>query len=99
MTFNKRIMRKVFVSLLISSMLAISPALIFGQSKAGSILIRNATVLTAVKGTLENTDILVQNGKITKIGKGLNGPAGSRRFVHGVHDPGDHEAVLAGDGE
>ncbi len=35
------------------------------------VLIKNATVLTAIKGTLENTDLLIQNGKIVKIGKGL----------------------------
>jgi dihydroorotase-like cyclic amidohydrolase len=35
------------------------------------ILIRNATVLTAARGTLENTDILIQNGKIARIGKNL----------------------------
>lgn len=32
--------------------------------------------MTAVRGTLEHTDILVQNGKITKIGKGISAPAG-----------------------
>lgn len=49
----------------------------FAQSK-GDVLIRNATVMTAVRGTLEGTDILVQNGKISKIGKGLSAPAGVR---------------------
>lgn len=43
---------------------------VFAQNKT-EVLIRNATVLTAVNGTLENTDILIQNGKITKIGKNL----------------------------
>ena len=33
--------------------------------------------MTAVRGTLENTDILIENGKITRIGKGLNAPAGA----------------------
>ncbi len=36
------------------------------------ILIRNATVLTAAKGTLENTDILIRNGKIERIGKNIS---------------------------
>lgn len=69
-------MRKAIVSLVLVSMLAVSPALVSGQSKGQSILIKNATVLTAVKGTLENTDILVINGKISKIGKALSAPAG-----------------------
>jgi imidazolonepropionase-like amidohydrolase len=43
---------------------------VFAQNKT-EVLIRNATVLTAAKGTLENSDILIQNGKIAKIGKNL----------------------------
>ena len=68
-------MRKCIVFILLISMLMVSPAFIFAQSK-NSVLIKNATVMTAVKGTLESTDILVENGKITKIGKGLMAPAG-----------------------
>ncbi|MFV0389076.1 MAG: amidohydrolase family protein [Pyrinomonadaceae bacterium] len=41
---------------------------VFAQSE---VLIKNATVMTAVRGTLENTDILIKNGKIAKIGKNL----------------------------
>ena len=51
--------------------------LTFGQ-KGGDVLIKNATVMTAAKGTLENTDVLVSNGKIAKIGKGLSAPANVR---------------------
>ena len=47
------------------------------QSK-NSVLIKNATVMTAIRGTLQNTDILIENGKITKIGKSLTAPAGAR---------------------
>lgn len=47
------------------------------QSKS-DVLIRNATVMTAGKGTLLATDILIQNGKITKIGKAIAAPAGVR---------------------
>lgn len=38
---------------------------------AGDVLIKNATVLTAAKGTLENTDVLISKGKIARIGKNL----------------------------
>ncbi|HMT08073.1 MAG TPA: amidohydrolase [Pyrinomonadaceae bacterium] len=69
-------MRKALVSLIITSFLAISPALVVGQSN-NSVLIKNATVMTATKGTLENTDILVTNGKIARIGKGIQAPAGT----------------------
>ena len=68
-------MRRIIVSLLIGSIMMISPTLIFGQSK-GDVLIKNATVLTASRGTLEGTDVLVQKGKITRIGKNITAPAG-----------------------
>jgi imidazolonepropionase-like amidohydrolase len=41
-------------------------------------LIRNATVLTVTRGTLDNTDVLLRNGKIAAIGKNLNAPANAR---------------------
>jgi imidazolonepropionase-like amidohydrolase len=41
------------------------------EAKQADVLIRNATVMTAVNGTLANTDILIQNGKIARIGKNL----------------------------
>ncbi len=46
---------------------------------AETILFKNATVWTMEnEGTLEDTDVLVQDGKIRSIGKGLNAPSGSR---------------------
>jgi imidazolonepropionase-like amidohydrolase len=42
------------------------------------ILIKNATILTASHGRLENTDLLIQGGKITKIGKNIAAPAGAQ---------------------
>src|SRR5919107_548700 len=41
-------------------------------------LIRNATVLTITHGTLQNTDVLLRNGKIAAIGKNLNASANAR---------------------
>ena len=46
---------------------------------AQNVLIKNATVMTAVNGTKQNTDILVTNGKIARIGKGLS--AGNARVI------------------
>ena len=57
-------------------------ALLFGsvaiqaQTPKGDILIKNGTVLTITNGTLENTDVLVRDGKITRIGTGLSTPRG-----------------------
>ena len=60
-------MRKSLAILILASLSIVSPMFVFAQAK-NDILIKNATVMTAAKGTLENTDILVQNGKIAKIG-------------------------------
>jgi len=43
-----------------------------------AVLIKNGTVMTAIRGTLENTDILIENGKIAKIGKNIAAPAGAK---------------------
>ena len=60
-------------------------------------LIRNATVLTVTKGTLENTDILLRDGKIAAIGTSLQAPAGAKvvdatgKYVMpGIIDPHSH---------
>ena len=52
-------------------------AAINGQAR-NEVLIKNATVLTAIRGTLENTDILVRDGKIARIGKNLTAGASAR---------------------
>ena len=41
-------------------------------------LIKNATVLTVSRGTLQNTDVLLRGGKIAAVGQNLNAPAGAR---------------------
>ena len=51
--------------------------------KAEDLLIRNATVWTNEKeGKLEGTDVLVRNGKIVQIGKGL--AAGNAKVIDGT---------------
>ncbi len=49
-----------------------------GTAPTGSVLIRGGTVLTVTNGTMENTDVLVENGKITRIGSSLSAPRGAR---------------------
>lgn len=95
-------MRRTTVFLIVASLLVISPSIVFGQAKGGDLLIKNATVLTASKGTLEATDILVQNGKITRIGKALTAGSGTTtidatgKFVTpGIIDAHSHTMVSA----
>ncbi len=68
--------------------------------KAENMLFKNATVWTG-EAILENTDVLVKNGKITKIGKDL-GPGGAtvvdatdKHLTAGVIDEHSHIGALA----
>ena len=65
-------------------------------------LIRNATVMTASHGTLENTDILLRDGKIAEIGTGLDAPGGAhvvdatgKYVTPGIMDAHSHMAALS----
>ncbi|AWH54690.1 amidohydrolase [Stenotrophomonas sp. ESTM1D_MKCIP4_1] len=50
---------------------------IAGTASAQDLLVRNATVHTAsARGSLQNTDVLVQGGLIRAVGPGLAAPAG-----------------------
>jgi imidazolonepropionase-like amidohydrolase len=44
---------------------------------ADPILIRNATVLTVTKGTINKGSVLVRDGKIAEVGTNVNAPAGA----------------------
>jgi imidazolonepropionase-like amidohydrolase len=48
------------------------------QDVRRSVLIRNATVMTVTKGTLQNTDILVENGKIARVAQNISAPSGAQ---------------------
>lgn len=63
-------------SYFLAALLGLSIQIATAQVKKGSVLIKNATVITATKGTLENSDLLVQDGIIKQIGKNLNAPSG-----------------------
>ena len=72
------------------------------QAPVGDLIIRNGTVLTVTKGSLDKTDILVQKGKITGIGKQLKAPAGIREIdatgqfvMPGIIDAHSHIAIDA----
>ncbi|WP_226389306.1 amidohydrolase family protein [Penaeicola halotolerans] len=72
------------------------------QTKKGSMLIKGGTVITVTNGTLENTDVLIQDGIIKQIGKGLSAPSGvkvvdaSGQFVMpGIIDAHSHIALDA----
>ncbi len=63
-------MNRNFWFLSLSCLLTLTAA-----AHAQTILIRNATVMTVTKGTLQNGSVLIQNGKIAAIGKNVSAPA------------------------
>jgi imidazolonepropionase-like amidohydrolase len=67
---------------------------------SGDTLIRNATVMTASHGTLQNTDVLIRGGKIVAVGQNLKAPEGARvvdatgKYVSpGIIDPHSHSMM------
>ena len=85
----------------------IFPFAAYGRAEMPSqqpTLIKNATVWTSdAAGKLENTDVLLVNGKISKIGKGLAEPKGGRtidgtgkHLSPGIIDEHSHIAVAGG---
>lgn len=70
---------------------------------SGEVLIKNATILTASHGTIENGSILIRGGKIAAIGKDVTASAGARVIdatgmyvTPGLIDAHSHTAVDGG---
>lgn len=68
-------LRKILLANLL--LIFVSSVAVFAQQK-NDILIKNATVLTANGGTLENRDILIKNGKIAQIGRDIKASANAQ---------------------
>ncbi len=74
-------MKRLIVTLLYISIISTFPiatARAQTSSNPSETLIRNATVLTITRGVLTNTDVLIRNGKIAAVGKGLSAGANAR---------------------
>ncbi|WP_370086322.1 amidohydrolase [Ekhidna sp.] len=85
----------------ILAILLLTASFVMAQDK-GSVLIKNGTVLTVTNGTLENTDVLIRDGKISKIGQGLSAPSGTKTIdangmyvMPGIIDAHSHLALDA----
>jgi imidazolonepropionase-like amidohydrolase len=66
-------------------------------------LIKNGTILTVTKGTIEDGDVLVRDGKIVEVGKGLTAPSGAQVIdatgeyvMPGIIDCHSHIAIAGG---
>ena len=69
----------------------------------GNVLVRGATILTVSHGTLEDSDLLVRDGKIAALGRGLVAPDGVRVIeaagqflMPGIIDCHCHAAIRGG---
>jgi imidazolonepropionase-like amidohydrolase len=69
--------------------------------QSGSVLIENGTVLTITNGVMENTDVLIEDGKITEIGTDLSAPSGvntvdatGKYVMPGIIDAHSHLAAV-----
>ncbi|SNT28435.1 Imidazolonepropionase [Ekhidna lutea] len=87
------------INIIIALLLTIT--ITMAQEK-GSVLIKNGTVLTVTNGTLDNTDVLIRDGKISKIGQGLSAPNGAKTIdangmyvMPGIIDAHSHLALDA----
>ncbi len=94
-------MKKVIILALLITASMVLPAVVAGQS-SGEVLIKNATVMTASSGTLQGTDILIRDGKISRIGKGLSAGANAKVIdatgkyvIPGIIDAHSHAMVSA----
>lgn len=70
--------------------------------ETGDILLKNATVITVTNGTLENSDVLIRNGKISQIGEDIKVPNGVKEYdatgkyvMPGIIDAHSHIALDA----
>jgi imidazolonepropionase-like amidohydrolase len=71
--------------------------------RAQTILIRNVTVMTVTKGSIAHGSVLVENGKISAVGKNLSAPAGAtvvdgagQFLTPGLIDCHSHTAIEGG---
>jgi len=70
-------MRNILSLVLMFALVSVAP-LSAVASSAEEIIIKNATVLTADKGTLTGADIRIKDGKISEIGRNLSPSAGAK---------------------
>jgi imidazolonepropionase-like amidohydrolase len=63
-------MKKILLNIILAAVTSVA----FAQT--GNLLIKGGTVITITKGTLESTDVLIKDGKISQVGKNIAPPAG-----------------------
>jgi imidazolonepropionase-like amidohydrolase len=106
-SLNKNIKNKLMLCGVVASLAIAAVALSSrpSQAQAGSnvMLIKNATILTVTKGTIQHGSILVRNGKIAEVGGNIAAPSGANVIdgtglfvMPGIIDCHSHIAVEGG---
>ena len=95
-----RLLTLCFLAVLAGTAGAQTPLDLPPASARGSVLLRGGTVHTVTDGTLEDADVLVEDGKITAVGHGLSAPRGvrvidvaGRHVTPGIIDAHSHLAL------
>ena len=80
--------------------LSLPSASALAQGAAAVTVIRNATVLTVTKGTIDKGSVVIRNGKITAVGANVDVPRGATEIdgsglylMPGIIDAHSHIAV------
>jgi imidazolonepropionase-like amidohydrolase len=99
---NKLMLCGVVASLAIAAV-ALSSRPSQAQGGSNVMLIKNATILTVTKGTIQHGSILVRNGKIAEVGANVAAPAGANVIdatglfvMPGIIDCHSHIAIEGG---
>ena len=99
---NKLILCGVVASLAIAAV-ALSSRPSQAQGGSNVMLIKNATILTVTKGTIQHGSILVRNGKIAEVGANIATPSGANVIdatglfvMPGIIDCHSHIAIEGG---
>ncbi len=84
---------------------SLRPSMEFGRAappaQPAAVIVRNATIWTqGPQGRLENADLLLQAGKVVRVGQGLSAPSGAveinaqgKHVTPGLIDPHTHSGV------
>ncbi len=75
-------MKNILYTLVLTVALAhLGESPLHAQLYEDNLLITGATVITMTDEVLEDTDVLIRDGKISKIGKGIKVPSGKMRVI------------------
>src|SRR5215475_3040389 len=79
-TFSENLTMKRYSAILLTALIT-ALALVAQAQNKGEVLIKNATIMTASHGVIENGSVLIRDGKIAAVGKNSEVKAGPNARV------------------